>query len=247
MQTERPAVRMSGVSFRYPRSRQWVLHDVNLTVYEDEVIGIIGPSGAGKSTLLKLLAGLEAPSAGAVVRERPSAGGFVFQSPVLLDWLRVIENVIFPGRPPKADVERAEQLIAAVGLTEARNLYPRQLSGGMRSRVQLARALFHSPSILYLDEAFSSVDETMRRELNRLFLELQQALCFSAVVISHSVREAVHLCDRIFRLEEKGDGTFGVDAVPSLEGLDTISFFEASSNSGSGTTQGYSQGEMVSK
>ena len=194
------SVVLDAVSFRYPTSRDVLFQNLTFGIGRREIVGILGPSGSGKSTLLKLLAGLEKPSHGEVKRAEESAGGFVFQSPVLLDWLSVLDNVIFPERRRFAELERAKHLLAAVKLADSFGLFPRQLSGGMRSRVQLARALYHSPTILYLDEAFSAVDERMRHDLNALFLDLQQQFGFSAALVSHSVAEAATLSNRLFEI-----------------------------------------------
>ena len=145
-------INIKNVYFSY--SNTYIFKNISLNINSDEFIGVIGESGSGKSTLLKLLAGLEKPNRGGRKINCPVLGGFVFQSPVLMDWLNVEQNITFPNININQKTERLEQLIYDIGLSDSKLKYPRELSGGMKSRVQLARALFQQPNILFLDEAF---------------------------------------------------------------------------------------------
>lgn len=204
-------VALEDVAFRYPSQEKEIFSSLTLAVKRGEIVAVLGPSGSGKSTLLKLLAGLERPSAGRIIRICDSQGGFVFQSPVLLEWLDVRRNVSFPkGEATESDSSRVSSLLAAVKLIDYQNLHPRELSGGMRSRVQLARALYNSPILLYLDEPFSALDERLRSDLHGLFKDLHGQFKFTAVLVSHSLTEAALLADRALVLTTNGDGGVSV-------------------------------------
>lgn len=194
-----------NLSFSYPGPDGLIFKDINLSVKSGQVVGIVGESGSGKTTLLKLLAGLEKPNSGKLTINCPTRGGFVFQSPVLLDWLDVEQNIVFPKKLLEGNDEHLERLLVDIGLESTRQKHPRELSGGMRSRVQLARSLYHKPQILYLDEAFSALDEKLRHQSNMLLKHLRVRYGFSALIVSHSVQEAVFLSDRILIIK-KGNG-----------------------------------------
>jgi NitT/TauT family transport system ATP-binding protein len=184
-----------------------VLDGINLEI-RSEILAILGPSGCGKSTLLRIIAGVEKPSSGEIIyrtsnRDRPPIG-FVFQSPSLLPWLTVLENVALPlrarGVPKKEAEETARKYLSLVGLQEFENFYPDELSGGMKQRVNLARALGIEPEILLMDEPFSHLDpltaENLRAELLDIWLS-SLAPVKAIVLVTHDVVEAVYTADRI--------------------------------------------------
>lgn len=202
----RPLVTLSGVAKRFAEGPP-ALAGVDLRVSAGELVALIGPSGCGKSTLLRLVAGLIEPSAGRIeIEGRPpgeSAGavGFVFQDATLLPWRRAAANVELPlqlaGRPAAERRRKARELLGQVGLAEAADKFPWQLSGGMRMRVSIARALALSPRLLLLDEPFGALDEMTRDRLNEDLLAWREGHPFTAFFVTHSVAEAVFLSDRV--------------------------------------------------
>jgi NitT/TauT family transport system ATP-binding protein len=183
------------------------LEAVDLAIREGEFLAIVGPSGCGKSTLLRIIAGLHSASSGEVlVGGRRVAGpqtdlGIVFQSPVLLEWRNVLDNVLVQlelrGLDPKPYRERAMKLLAQVGLADFADRHPHELSGGMRQRVAIVRALIHDAPLLLMDEPFGALD-ALTREQMRLDLEaLWMASKKTVVFITHSIDEAVLLADRV--------------------------------------------------
>jgi NitT/TauT family transport system ATP-binding protein len=190
------------------------LHNVNFSVEKGEFVSIIGPSGCGKSTLLMMCGGLEEISDGLLmVGDAPMTGprrdvGVMFQDPTLLPWKTVMENVLFPARIARMPVEpvthRARALLQSVGLQSFEGHRPHQLSGGMRQRVSICRALVNDPSILLMDEPFSALDAITRDQMNVLLLDLwQQQFARTALFITHSIREAVLLSDRILVMTKR--------------------------------------------
>ncbi|MCC7426945.1 MAG: ABC transporter ATP-binding protein [Alphaproteobacteria bacterium] len=190
------------------------LQDISATIADGEFVSIVGPSGCGKTTLLRIIAGLERATEGRALlagREISGVGyerGFVFQSDSLLPWRTVLSNVLIgieirEGRRPEADVQRARELIQMVGLGGFENYYPRQLSGGMRQRANLARALAINPEILLMDEPFSALDaqtrEVMQSELTRIWQQGRKTVLF----ITHQIDEAVFLSDRVIVLARR--------------------------------------------
>ncbi|MGP8122541.1 MAG: ABC transporter ATP-binding protein [Xanthobacteraceae bacterium] len=184
------------------------LAPLDLDVGDGEFLSLLGPSGCGKSTALRLIAGLSAPTAGDVrVRRSRSAGpsrhaiGFVFQEPTLMPWASVADNVGLPlklaGLPRGAVTDRAADALARVGLAEFAHVYPRELSGGMKMRVSLARALVTDPDILLMDEPFAALDEITRFRLNNDLLALWRTLRKTVVFVTHSVFESVYLSQRV--------------------------------------------------
>jgi NitT/TauT family transport system ATP-binding protein len=190
------------------------LHNVNFRVEKGEFVSILGPSGCGKSTLLMISAGLEDITDGVLtVAGEPMNGpradvGIMFQDPTLLPWKTVTENVLFPARIARLPLdpvrERAKTLLRSVGLQSFEEHRPHQLSGGMRQRVSICRALINDPSILLMDEPFSALDAITRDQMNVLLLDLwQQQLARTALFITHSIREAVLLSDRILVMTKR--------------------------------------------
>ena len=202
-------IRLDRVSKTYRRGRQTThaLDSVSLDIAEGEFISIVGPSGCGKSTLLRLIAGLIPVSDGAIhLHDRPvdrprGEVGIVFQSPVLLDWRSVLQNVLFPiemrGENVAKYLDSARALLAKVGLAEFEDRYPFELSGGMRQRAAIVRALVQDPVTLIMDEPFGALD-ALTREQMRIDLEAIWAASGKTVLfITHSIDEAVLLSDRV--------------------------------------------------
>jgi NitT/TauT family transport system ATP-binding protein len=184
------------------------LGPLDLDVKRGEFVSLLGPSGCGKSTALRLIAGLTTPTSGAVnvshYTSETRAGhsiGFVFQEPTLMPWARVRDNVRLPlklGHMPTAEADpRVAEALAQVGLSEFADAYPRELSGGMKMRVSLARALVTRPDILLMDEPFAALDEITRFRLNDDLLELWRKLNMTVVFVTHSVFESVYLSQRV--------------------------------------------------
>jgi NitT/TauT family transport system ATP-binding protein len=180
---------------------------VSLDVTANEFVSILGPSGCGKSTLLMMVAGVVDKSAGQIsINETPVAGprpdiGVVIQQPLLLPWRTVIENVLFPVellREPRAKyTERAMQLLTMAKIDDFAHRLPRQLSGGMRQRVSICRALIHDPGILLMDEPFSALDAITRDEMGVELSRIWQANRKTVLFVTHSIREAAFLSDRV--------------------------------------------------
>lgn len=201
-----PVVEFQSVVKRYGDG-PLILDRTDLTVRHGDFVSLIGPSGCGKSTILKLISGLNPPTAGAIsvlgttprgARDRQS---FIFQDATLLPWLTVQHNtellMRLRGTAPDVRRRQAAELLDLVGLARVRDYYPRQLSGGMRMRVSIARALSVSPELLLLDEPFGALDEMSRFRLNEELLALRQRTPFTAIFVTHSVAEAVFLSNRI--------------------------------------------------
>jgi NitT/TauT family transport system ATP-binding protein len=198
------AVSLRGVTKTYD-SGVVALGPVDLDVREGEFVSLLGPSGCGKSTALRLIAGLSAPTSGMVrVSNRGTPGhsiGFVFQEPTLMPWTSVRENVRLPLKLAHAPREMADarvcEALAQVGLAEFAEAYPRELSGGMKMRVSLARALVTDPDILLMDEPFAALDEITRFRLNNDLLSLWRDLRKTVIFVTHSVFESVYLSQRV--------------------------------------------------
>ena len=201
------AVSLRGVTKVYD-SGVMALGPLDLDVSKGEFVSLLGPSGCGKSTALRLIAGLSAPTFGAVgVSHRAGqarAGhsiGFVFQEPTLMPWTSVRENVRLPLKLAHAPVAEANarisEALAQVGLTEFAEAFPRELSGGMKMRVSLARALVTDPDILLMDEPFAALDEITRFRLNNDLLSLWRSLRKTVIFVTHSVFESVYLSQRV--------------------------------------------------
>jgi NitT/TauT family transport system ATP-binding protein len=193
-------ISFNRVSKIYEPGRETALKDVTFEIGEGEFACFIGPSGGGKSTILKIITGLEKESSGAVVK--PESVSMVFQSGALLPWLTVFENVALGLRARKlADGkvrEECDKYIAMTGLTGFENKYPRDLSGGQRQRVGIARALAVDPTVLLLDEPFSSLDPKITEELHKDVIKIWKETGKTVVMVSHSIEEAVSLADRVF-------------------------------------------------
>lgn len=204
-----PLIRIAAVSKTYAGGTH-ALRDVDLAVQEGEFLSLLGPSGCGKSTLLRLIAGLGDPSAGRIdwprathdAAGRPERSlGFVFQEPTLMPWASVFDNVYLPlrlaGHRRRAVAAQVEEAIAGVGLSGFAHAYPRQLSGGMRMRVSIARAMVMHPKVLLMDEPFAALDEITRMRLNDDLLRLWADGGWTVIFVTHSVYESVYLSSRI--------------------------------------------------
>ena len=178
------------------------LKGVDLEIRRGEFLSLLGPSGCGKSTILRLLSGLTNASTGWINwSEKDPELGFVFQEPTLMPWASVFNNVWLPlrlkGVSKSAATARIEEVLAKVGLAGFEKSYPRELSGGMKMRVSIARALVTRPAILLMDEPFAALDEITRTKLNDDLVALKCELGATVVFVTHSVYESVYLSDRI--------------------------------------------------
>jgi nitrate/nitrite transport system ATP-binding protein len=227
-----PFLEVHGLSksFPSPSGVRHVLKDVHLDVDQGEFVSIVGTMGSGKSTLLSLLAGLTAPDAGTVVLDgKPVTGvrsdaAFVFQNYSLLPWFSALENVrlavhaSFPGAPAAEQKRRATEALERVGLGNALDRKPRQLSGGMRQRVSLARAFATEPRVLFLDEPFGALDaltrDTLQQDLAQLCAERERPV--TTVMITNSVEEAILLSDRIVPIVTGPPSSLGTPIVVEL-------------------------------
>jgi len=186
-----------------------VLDNLEIAIPEGGFCAVVGPSGCGKSTLTRLIAGLMFPDKGEVwlhgerVRSPRRTVGMAFQNPVLLEWRTILQNVILPleivdPRMPKAKKEaRARELLSLVGLEGFEDKRPSELSGGMRQRASLCRSLVHRPEVLILDEPFGALDAFTREDLWQLMHRLRAEESFTALLITHDLRESVYLADQV--------------------------------------------------
>lgn len=202
-----PLFQMRDVSKRFPNGTL-ALEGMSLDCADHEFISFLGPSGCGKSTALRLVAGLTRISSGTLEwpqRPPPAAGqralGFVFQEPTLMPWAKVFDNVWLPlklaGVSRDAAAPVIQQVLEMVGLSRFADVYPRELSGGMKMRVSIARALVTQPRLLLMDEPFAALDEMTRIKLNNDLLAIWREHRFSVIFVTHSVYESVYLSSRI--------------------------------------------------
>ncbi|MCR5081939.1 MAG: ABC transporter ATP-binding protein [Parasporobacterium sp.] len=213
MTTEREIeiiTRNMGVTFKDNKDNDVVaLTDVNLEIYKGEFISLLGPSGCGKTTLLRCVADLQKPTHGDLhiqgmtpkeVRLQQKFG-FVFQQPVLFDWRTVKKNVELPmeimGYSKAERSDRADEMLEMVGLKEFANHYPKQLSGGMQQRANIARAFGLNPDILLMDEPFSALDEFTKEKLHEDLLKIWRATNKTVLFVTHNIQEGVFLSDRV--------------------------------------------------
>ena len=215
-------VSLERVSMTYGRGATAVraVEEVDLTIDRGEVIAVVGPSGCGKSSLLKLISGLAPPSQGRILVEgQPVRGplksvGMAFQNANLLPWRTALDNVLLPmeivephrgriRRERPLYVERAERLLASVGLSGFTAKFPWELSGGMQSRTSICRALIHEPEILVLDEPFAALDAFTREELWCTLRDLQAERKVTVLLVTHDLREAVFLADTVYVMSSR--------------------------------------------
>lgn len=223
--TDAPAVQLAGVSKLFSSDAGGTvtaLADVDLEVAAGEFVALIGPSGCGKSTILRLVAGLDRPSAGSVsihggepeTLSRAHKLGFAFQDAALLPWLDVRDNVAMPFRLAgiARNMDRVVALIDLVGLTGFEKARPDELSGGMRQRAAIARALVLEPELLLLDEPFGALDAVTRRQMNLELQRIWSATQTTTLLVTHAVDEALFLADRVLIMSPRPGRV--VEAVP---------------------------------
>jgi NitT/TauT family transport system ATP-binding protein len=213
------SVALRGVTKTFERGVM-ALGPLDLEIGKGEFVSLVGPSGCGKSTALRLIAGLSTSSTGEIRVSRQDKGralhaiGFVFQEPTLMPWTSVRENVRLPLRLAhvgKADADaRIAEALARVGLTDFADAFPRELSGGMKMRASLARALVTDPDILLMDEPFAALDEITRFRLNDDLLSLWRNLRKTVIFVTHSVFESVYLSQRVVVMTAR-PGRIGAD------------------------------------
>jgi NitT/TauT family transport system ATP-binding protein len=200
-----PLVTLSRIGKTYSNGTE-ALRDVDLTIGRAEFVSLLGPSGCGKSTILRLIAGLGDLSSGRIEWAGGSVDakrniGFVFQEPTLMPWATVADNVWLPlkltGVGRRAARDRIAEALEMVHLQGFENAYPRELSGGMKMRVSIARALITRPSVLLMDEPFASLDEITRGRLSNDLLDLWHGKDWTVVFVTHSVFESIYLSNRI--------------------------------------------------
>jgi NitT/TauT family transport system ATP-binding protein len=206
---EKPLIALRSISKVFSNGTL-ALKDMSLDVGRGEFVSLLGPSGCGKSTALRIIAGLGQPTSGTIDwpgAEYDAAGrphpeiGFVFQEPTLMPWATVFSNVWLPlrlkGRSKSASRDEVMQTLEMVGLEAFAGAYPRELSGGMKMRVSIARALITKPKLLLMDEPFAALDEITRFKLNNDLLELWERFGWTVIFVTHSVFESVYLSQRI--------------------------------------------------
>lgn len=196
-------LRMSHIEKTF-KGKVVALKDLSLSVYDGDFISLLGPSGCGKSTALRLIAGLLSPTSGGIDwRGGQGEGdlGVVFQEPTLMPWAKVKDNVWLPfrlrGKSLSSVKDEILQALKLVGLEDFQDSYPRELSGGMKMRVSIARALVTRPRLILMDEPFAALDEITRHRLNHDLLALREAIGCTVIFVTHSVFESVFLSDRI--------------------------------------------------
>ena len=220
-------VSIQGLGKAFPKDDGTVtqaLEDVTLKIEDEEFICLVGPSGCGKTTLLRIIAGLEIPSTGSVavdghdVTGPDPKRGMVFQEYSLFPWRRVIDNVAFglemKGFKKDECRRTADHYIDMVGLSQFRDSYPYELSGGMRQRVAIARALANDPDVLLMDEPFGALDAQTRNRLQKELLSLWKETKQTIIFVTHSVDEAVYLADRIIVLTRRPGTIREIISIP---------------------------------
>ena len=220
---------ISGVGRRFPDGTV-ALHDASLRLERGDFIVLLGPSGCGKSTLLRLIAGLDRPDAGGLHWDggrAPAAGdiGFVFQDATLLPWATAEDNVFLPlrlrGMGRREAMPETRAALARVGLGGFEHARPRQLSGGMRMRVSIARALVTRPRLLLMDEPFAALDEFTRHRLQTDLIALWQAIGCTIVFVTHSIYEAAFLARRVVLMTPRPGRIAREIASPLVPGPET--------------------------
>ncbi|MBN3831431.1 ABC transporter ATP-binding protein [Burkholderia sp. Ac-20344] len=217
-------VRHVGKRFPSPQGECVALDDISFRTYRREFVCVIGPSGCGKSTLIRILAGLDAQTSGEVLLDgKPVHGpgadrGMVFQGYTLFPWLTVKKNVMFGLRMNGSSSGEAErealQWLDLVGLTRFADVYPHQLSGGMKQRVAIARALANRPRILLMDEPFGALDAQTRARMQTHLLDIWRNIDVTILFITHDLDEAIFLADRILVLKANPGGVQELIEVP---------------------------------
>jgi NitT/TauT family transport system ATP-binding protein len=215
-----PVVSLRGIGKSFSTGTV-ALDRLDLDIRSGEFISLLGPSGCGKSTALRIIAGLSEPTQGTVTwqagKPRAHSIGFVFQEPTLMPWSTVFDNVFLPlrlaGQPRAAATKRVMESLSQVGLADFAQAHPRELSGGMKMRVSIARALVTDPSLLLMDEPFAALDEITRFKLNDDLMALWRALGKTVVFVTHSVFESVYLSQRVIVMTPRPGRVAGVLAI----------------------------------
>ena len=223
---EPPLISLHNVAKRFDNGLQ-ALQQVSLVVAAGEFVALLGPSGCGKSTVLRLVAGLDQASAGQVQAPALQAGGaagrvdttaFVFQEPTLLPWATVFDNVWLPlrlqGRTRREAAPAVRAVLARVGLADFERAHPAQLSGGMKMRASIARALVTRPRVLLMDEPFAALDDITRQKLNTDLLQWWYGRAMAALFVTHSVAEAVFLSQRVLVMAARPGRVVADLAIP---------------------------------
>jgi len=208
--------------FPLPNNQKYIaLKDVNLTIKENEVVSIIGHSGCGKSTILNIIAGLDDATNGVLLLENKEIKGpgperaVVFQNHSLLPWLSVYQNIelavkkVMPELSKEETKERILKFVDMVGLTQAKDKKPDEISGGMKQRVGIARALSIRPKVLLMDEPFGALDSLTRASLQEHLMRIQQNVKNTVIIITHDIDEAVLLSDRVIMMTNGPEATIG--------------------------------------
>lgn len=213
-------VSLHNVNHAYGAGTALAVENLSIEVGEGEFAAVVGPSGCGKSTLMKLATGLQFPQSGTVtvagdrVIKPVKIAGMAFQAPTLLPWRSTLENLLLPleiVEPHRSEMRRrkvefaarAKNLLASVGLRDQGEKFPWELSGGMQQRASLCRALIHEPKLLMLDEPFGALDAFTREELWCVIRDLQAARKITVILVTHDLREAVFLADRVFVMSSR--------------------------------------------
>lgn len=216
-ETSSPHIELSGVSKVFV-SGTVALEPVDLTVQRGEFVSLLGPSGCGKSTLLRIISGLTTATAGTVQTQTGGQRAFVFQDPTLLPWRTCLGNAMLAmeleGVPKNERLSRATEAFALVGLTGFEKQYPRNLSGGMRMRLSLARSLTLHPDLFLMDEPFSALDELTREVLQDELLRILETTRFTSVFVTHNLYEAAYLSDRIVVMSARPGRVKEIFTVP---------------------------------
>lgn len=206
-----PAIQIENLSFQYEKKK--ILHALSLSVEPGECVTLIGPSGAGKSTLFKLLTGILSCQAGSITfpalctRAQKFLIGYMMQEDMLLPWRTVLDNILLPTQlgpslhSREENVHLARQLLKDIGLSDKESYLPHELSGGMRQRVSLARALLSNRDVLLLDEPFTALDLCLREQMHALLHSIQRQYGTTILLITHDFRDAIHLSNRIVLLQ----------------------------------------------
>ena len=215
MENERIRVENLNKIFETRRQVIHAVKDVNMSIAQDEIVSLIGPSGCGKSTIIRMIDDLVKPSSGKIFvdgveitaykripKDINRKIGFIFQIPNLLPWLTVRENVRFPLKiykiADKDSEDYVDELMEIAGLTEYKDAYPAEISGGVAQRIGVMRALVHKPEIVFMDEPFGALDTMMREQLDMEILNICKKMRKTVIFITHDVEEAVLLSDRIY-------------------------------------------------
>jgi NitT/TauT family transport system ATP-binding protein len=226
-------VEIKDLSLAYPmprRKNSAALHDVNVRFEEGKVSVIIGPSGCGKTSLVRIMAGLLTPTSGTVrVKGQPLCGvqkntALIFQDFGLLPWKTVRANAELPLRLAgiaRVKRRRVDDLLEQFGLRAFEKSYPRQLSGGMKQRLAIVRALLTEPELLLMDEPFSSLDAIMREDAQDFFLSVTRNVRLTVVMVTHAIEEAVYMADTVYVMTGRNPGTIGA-LVPVLREGDSF-------------------------